>query len=154
MRGFSSRTWKNSSARAALMPTMNAAAARDNEGAARRPRRRGAAPRIRSNLGAAHSQLDGGDDEDDSYGSSNPCLCAGKKSTGVDQMPYAGDRSAAGIIHNTALIRPHVLREVERHLRKRGQSPAYDLTHLMRPEEYPLEDVEQMRRQYGPEYGR
>src|SRR5580692_1947805 len=98
MRGFSSRTRKNSSARAGLQAMLRArnAAAATNAAASRDKKRRarlgsrGAAPRIRSNLGAAHSQLDGGDDQGDSDGYSYPCLSAGKKSTGVDQMPHAG----------------------------------------------------------------
>src|ERR1700689_363438 len=121
MRGFSSRTKKNSSARAVLTPIMSAAAAIDKKGAATSPSARGPAPRIRSNLGAAHSQLDRGYDQHDSHRGSYPCFGTGKKSTGVDQMPYADDRSAACIIHNAAIMRPHVLLVVERYHRQRGQ---------------------------------
>src|ERR1700733_2157957 len=133
MRGFSSRTKKNSSARARLEASRTAAAAAiDNKGAETRRGARGMAPRIRSNLGAAHSQLDGGYDQHDSHRGSYPCFGTGKKSTGVDQMPYADDRSAACIIHNAAIMRPHVLRAVERYHRQRGQSPADHMTEHVR----------------------
>src|SRR5450755_1396350 len=98
MRGFSSRSGKNSSARAAPN-TMNAAAAMHKNARVSALGKRGAAPRIRSNLGAAHAQLDGGYDQCDSHRNSYPCFGIGEKSTRVDQMPYAGC-GRAGIIHN------------------------------------------------------
>src|SRR5580700_2661607 len=154
MRGFSSRTKKNSSARARLEASSTAAAAIDKKVAATRPGARGPAPRIKSNLGAAHSQLDGGHDQHDSHRDSYPCFGTGKKSTGVDQMPYADDWSAARIIHNAAFMRPHVLRAVERYHRQRGQSPADHMAEHVRPKKYPLEEIQQERRQYGPQYDR
>src|SRR5580704_19548757 len=140
MSGFSSRTRKNSSARAERK-TMSAAAAMDKKTGAPRLKRRGTGPRIKSNLGAAHSQLDGGHDQHDSHRDSYPCFGTGKKSTGVDQMPYADDWSAARIIHNAAFMRPHVLRAVERYHRQRGQSPADHMAELVRPKKYPLEEI-------------
>src|SRR5580700_8400314 len=151
MRGFSSRTKKNSSAPARLEASSTAAAAIDKKVAATRPGARGPAPRIKSNLGATHAQLDGGYDQHDSHRDSYPCFGTGKKSTGVDQMPYADDRAAAGIIHNAAIMRPIVLRTVERDCRQRGQSPGNDMTDHVRAKKYPLEEIEQQRRQYGPQ---
>src|ERR1700729_332024 len=140
MRGFSSRTRKNSSARACLEPTMSTAAAMRKRGASAL-RSRGPAPRIRLDLGAAHSQLDGDDDQYDSHRNAYPCFDTAKKSTGVDQMPYAGC-SRAGIIHNAAVMRPIILRAVERHRRQRGQSPHDDVTHVARSKKYPLENIQ------------
>src|SRR5450631_4127863 len=144
MRGFSSRTAKSSSARAPRAHTIKAAAAMRKGGAARRSWR-GAAPRIRSNLGAAHSQLNRGDDQDHSYCNAYPCLRTGKESTGVDQMPYAGGGSACGIIHKTAFMRPHILRVVERHERQSHQSSGDQMTDHTRPKKDPLEYVQKQR---------
>src|SRR5580704_507629 len=150
MSGFSSRTRKNSSARAERK-TMSAAAAMDKKTGAPRLKRRGTGPRIKSNLGAAHSQLDGGHDQHDSHRNSYPCFGTGKKSTGVDQMPYAGC-NRAGIIYNAAIMRPIILRAVERHRRQRGQAPADDMTHHARSKKYALQDIKKQRRQYGPQH--